>query len=226
MKKLFLGLILTLMMSGCFSFSAHQTAETLPEDTVEWGEGIGYYMFDYKDYEYDDETGEDKKVTKSTSLPYFPETIFRFGLAENMDAGIKIYGGIGIEGDMKFRILSIGDETSNFSVALQPSAAGITIGELTIYKFSAGMIVSKRVNKRFALYGNFKYNYWGITLEDDSEDGEDDMEFLENGNLYSTTVGLSIEGKKFWLRPELTVTLNKDFEKLFLLPALGFGLRF
>ncbi len=232
MKKLFLGLILTLMMSGCFSFSAHQTAETLPEDSVEWGEGIGYYMFDYKTTEYSyDDNGEEtsKEVDKKLSIPYFPETIFRFGLMENLDAGIKISGLIStIEGDLKFRLLKLGDDSSNFSLAVQPAASGMLIGPMSIYKFSGAVIMSKRINQRFVVYGNVKYNYLMVSVEDTNEEGDTsgDNDFFADGNYYTATLGLSIEGKKFWLRPELTYTMNKDWEKLFILPALGFGLRF
>lgn len=233
MKKVFnllFAAFVIVLMQGCFSFSSHQTAETLPEDTVEWGEGVGYYMFNYTD-ENCDYDGNCSPKDETVSFPYFPETIFRFGLAENMDAGIKVAGVITtVEGDIKFRFLSVGEEQNNFSLAVQPAISGMFLGPATVYKLSAALIASKRINEKFAIYGSFKYNYMAVKVEDDDSDYEDDdssdSDFFSDGNFYSATIGLSIDGKKFWVRPELTWILDKDLKTWLKMPALGFGLRF
>ncbi len=228
--RLVLAALVVLLMPSCFSFSAHQTAETLPEDSVEWGESVGYYMFTYENKSCDYEGENCSTKDESASFPYFPETIFRFGLSENMDAGIKIAGVIAsIEGDVKFRIFQTGEENENFSLAVQPAIAGMFMGPATIYKLSAALIASKRMNEKFVLYGSMKYNYMVVKIEDESSDEEDnssEADFFGDGSFYSATIGLSIEGKKYWLRPELTWILDKEFKTWLKMPALGFGLRF
>lgn len=62
--------------------------------------------------------------------------------------------------------------------------------------------MSKRINKRFVVYKNVKYNYLMVSVEDTNEEGDTngDNDFFADGNYYTATLGLSIEGKKFWLR--------------------------
>ncbi len=228
MKKktfiLLLSLFALIFMNACVSFSSHQTAEVLKEDQVEWGEGIGYLMFDYDIDTYDADGNKTGTKHKSTSVPYFPETIFRFGINNNMDVGLKVAGVIAnIEVDLKYQVLQIGDKTSNTTISLQPSASGMVIGDFKMYKFGMGLIASQRISERMVFYGNVRYNYLAVGIDDASDDGSN---AFADGNLYTAALGFSYEGKSFWIRPEATIVLNKDFEKLLILPAIGFGLRF
>ena len=228
-KKTFilaLSLFALIFMNACVSFSSHQTAEVLKEDQVEWGEGIGYLMFDY-DIDTTDANGNKTTKHESTSVPYFPETIFRFGIDNNMDVGIKVAGVIAnIEVDLKYQVLQIGDKTSNTTISVQPSASGMVMGDFKMYKFGMGLLASQRISERMAFYGNLKYNYLAVSISDSSNDGDGASDAFADGNLYTAAVGFSYEGKSFWVRPEATIVLNKDFKKLLILPAMGFGLRF
>jgi hypothetical protein len=225
MMLLVMSILALTFVSGCYSFSSHQTAEVLDKDQVEWGEGFGYYMFDYTVDTYDENNNVSGTKNETFSLPYVPETIFRFGITDNMDAGIKLAGIFAnIEADVKFQLLQVGDKVSNFTLSVQPSISGLVFGDISMYKFGAGLLASKRINSRVVFYGNIKYNYLMVTVDENSTDTGSDA--FGDGSLYTTALGFSFEGKKWWIRPEVTVTLNEKFEKLFILPAVGFGLKF
>ena len=232
MKKSILSLFLTLialtLLNSCVSFSSHQTAEVLKENETEWGEGFGYIKFDY-DYTYEDENGQEKTKHNSFSVPYFPETIFRFGIAENMDAGIKLAGVIAnIEGDIKYQLLQLGNQASNFTLSVQPSISAIVLGPLSMQKYGLAVLASERINSMLVFYGNIKYNFLNVNVDESeaNNDDEDVSDAFSDRHYYSITMGVSVEGKKFWLRPEATVLLNSKFKKTLIVPAFGFGLKF
>jgi hypothetical protein len=233
MKKQIISLIMSLFamifISGCLSFSSHQTAEVLKENEVEWGEGFGYYRFDFEVESYDNQSEVTKTHKESFSMPYFPETIFRFGVAENLDVGVKLAGVIAnLQLDAKYQFLNTGDDVQNFSMAVQPFFSGVVFGPFSLYDMGVGLIASQRLNSRFVIYGNFKYHYisFGVNETNSGEENDKFDDAFKYSNNYTITAGASVEGKKWWIRPELTVFLNKEFKKIFILPALGFGLKF
>ncbi len=214
-RKLVASLVLLLglvLLPGCPSFTSHQTAEVLDKDQIEFGAGFGVIK-----YSWENSDGKDETLT----LPYFPEIMFRFGITDNMDAGFKI-GGLSLEGDMKYQLLQLGDKkTSNFTLSVQPSLSYSAV----MWKVALGVVVSQRINEMNVLYANIKYNYWGINIDADS-DNADNVGGLGDGSYLTATIGYSLEGKKWWLRPEVSFAMDTDFDLGFWLPALGFGFKF
>lgn len=229
--RLFLifGLCLFLL-NGCFSFSSHQTADTVPEGDVEFGTAQGYNVIQYEQEDWstcDEDYDNCQTEKKEFYWPNFGEMIIRIGLDKDMDMGVKLSGLVtNIEMDLKYRFFTTGGETDRFSLAVQPLGSVMYLGPFKFYKVALGLIASKRVSKMVGFYGNIKYNRFKLDYDDEPVENEDgDDQYFMNGNAYSATIGLSIEGKKFWLRPEVTFLFDKNWDSNVYFPSIGFGVK-
>ncbi len=203
---------LLVVLPGCPSFTSHQTAEVLDKDEIEWGQSFSTLVIPYTSTDIDG-----NKTEETLTLPTFQETLFRFGFNESMDIGIKVTNFFWFEGDVKFQLMKSGDDTNNFSLAISPS---VTYSAL-LQKYGLSVIASKRMSGKSVLYGSLKYNYFAGL-----DSSNDNMKGFGEGSYFSASAGFSFEGKKWWLRPEVNLVMNNDFEVAFYSPAIGFGFKF
>jgi len=208
---------LLVVLPGCPSFTSHQTAEVLDKDEIEWGQSFSTLVIPITTHTYDMDGNVTGTKEDTITLPTLQETLFRFGFNESMDVGIKVTNFFWFEGDVKFQLMKSGDDTNNFSLAISPS---ITYSA-ALQKYGLSVIASKRMSGKSVLYGSLKYNYFaGLDSSNDNLDG------FGEGSYFSASAGFSFEGKKWWLRPEINLVMNNDFEVAFYSPAIGFGFKF
>lgn len=208
MLRLMLLMVISIVMSGCFSSMSYQTADTLKKGEVEVGAAADAYYL--------------QVVT--------PEFMARAGLGENLDGGLKVYGMGTLEMDLKFRVSTSGDDSDRFSVALQPNL-GVYIGDSdresnVPMKFGLGILISKKLGKTVSFYAAGRVNAIK-TGDHDDDDDDDDYYYSSNSNYmeYGGTLGFSFDFKHFWFRPEVTaMAIGEGFG--YIAPGLAVGFKF
>jgi len=198
--KLMFSIVLVVSLTGCFSRSSYQTADTLNQGEFEIGAGVTLIKSTAE------VAGEYDKNKATTYIS--PELLLRFGLVNNLDLGLKATGA-GAELDFKFRFLSFGDETNRFSFAIRPFISADFEDDIEVNKAGASLLISKKVSKTVSFYlvGNY-HPIKKLHLDDKTSD-------------FSGVLGVSINSKHFWFRPELVISdLNSE---LVIFPGIGMG---
>ncbi len=189
-------LLFSSLMGGCFSSMSWQTADTVPKGGVEFGAGWSVSRADQ--IEYTDNDGNTTKVSDTLhgTLPNpFPDLFMRFGLAENLDVGFRLFF-LGVQGDIKIRLVN----SDIFSLAIAPglsySRPFIVFGE---YALDLPLIINFKLGDYVKLYlsGHGRISGWHLELYGDNAGTDDIHAFGAGANL-----GFEFGTKRWFIRPE------------------------
>jgi len=215
--RLFFSLVLLVFFSACFSVSSYQTADTITKGKTELGIGLAVVKTD----NYIAGSGE------GHSTPIL-EFISRYGVLDNLDFGLKLSGFEYLDLDFKFRLLSFGSNESKFSMAIKPLISIPTLKDegnfktLILNSTRLSFLMSKKFNRVLGIYLSLNFHPRLSNTEKENSDPNDSSELKEY--LFSGNLGLSIEEKSFWFRPELiAIAYNSEFAVTF---GAGIGTKF
>ncbi len=170
-------------LAGCVSMTTFQTAETLNPGTAEIGFAATYFG------ESEIELALLESETDGKTYHHIgPELMFRIGITENIDIGLKTTGS-GTLADGKIQLFSLGSKKTKFILSYQ-----LGIGHNMGIELTNGVLATFRASRSFAIYSSFKYNplfFYNVLQED----------FV---NIISAGGGLEIAFDWIVLRPEVT----------------------
>jgi len=211
--KLGTSIILLIFLTSCFSISSYQTADTVPKGDIELGLALSIVK---TETDIAGGEGEDEVIGQKTSnFPVF-EFISRYGLLNGLDFGLKLTSSGLFDFDFKFRVLSFGDDTDRFAIAIKPMVSiPIVMGDsdnilpFIVYSGRVSLLMSKRFTKVYGMY--FALNY-SPKLTNGTYEFSDAKE-----STFSAVLGVSVEEESFWFRPEILVSGYNSK------PAITFG---
>ena len=187
-----------MVLGGCFSSMSWQTADTIPDDAVEFGMGWSVAKLDR--ISYTSQEGEVTEVSddlEGTIPNLLPDLFMRFGLGDNIDMGLRLHF-LGIHTDLKIRLIN----TDLFSLALAPglgySRPLIVFGE---YSADLPLLLTFKLGKMVKLYlsGHGRISGWSMELSTEDDEENDNIHTLGFG----ANVGLQFGTKTWFIRPEV-----------------------
>lgn len=204
-KTLSFALVLLMasaLLTGCFSTAQYHTAETLKENETSLGFGWGVTKLESVSATNADGKKEEADLSDVPSIPnIIPDVVLRFGLQDDLELGAKLFL-VGGQADLKWRFYQNG----GLSLALDPTVGYarpfLVLEELS---FALPLMATFRISKRFAVYASAKFfiSDWSFPADGD---GADEANSVLNDLLlggFGGTVGVSIDFKNFWIRPEV-----------------------
>jgi len=161
MKVLVFLIIVATCLSSCSQLGSLQTARTLPPDDIEFGGAL--YGYGFSDQEFvGGELG-------SYIGPHF-EILGRYGIADNIDAGIKLSSSLNLLIDGKFQFL--GGQTESFAMAIGPGFEyQFPVGEQqeeTVFRVHLPLYMSYHFNDDNALYLTPRYTLQYVSNDDNN----------------------------------------------------------
>lgn len=219
------------LASGCFSTSNYHTAETLPKGNTSLGFGWGVTSIESVSTTDADGNKEEADTSGVPSIPnIIPDVILRFGVTDNLEAGAKFFL-VGAQADLKWRFFN----NDFLHLAVDPTvtyARPFLVLEET--SFALPVMATARISKMFAVYASAKAFASRWSLPASGEDADEANSGLSDLGLFGigATVGLSIDFKRFWIRPEFNyvdyvIGVDDSVEEVgFSYSSFGLGLGF
>jgi len=197
-------LAMSALASGCWSSARYQTANTL--DPGQTSFGAGFQAVNLRDICVEAEVDGTKKKSCAgdgdTSLSdvwipnLMPDLFFRFGLAKDLDMGIKLLF-IGGEVDVKYRLV----DTGKVKLAIAP-AAKIGFPFIVVQEYSVNVPLIFTVNLgsvELSAAAGANLGMWNIPFTTD--------ESLTTSG-FNAQIGASFGGQTWYIRPEVGYTAN------------------
>lgn len=197
-------LAVSALSAGCWSSARYQTANTL--DPGQTSFGAGFQAINLRnicaEVEVDGTTkkecaGDGDLALSDVWIPnLMPDLFFRFGLAEDLDLGIKLFF-IGGEVDVKYRFV----DTGKIKLAIGPSAK-INFPFIIVQEYSLNVpliftVDLGSVELSAAAGGNV--GMWNIPFTSDTG-------VTTSG--FNAQLGASFGGDTWYIRPEVGYTAN------------------
>ncbi len=197
MKRKLVSLIAVLaivIFGGCYSMSTYQTADTVPEG--KFSGGVGFSTLQMDTSSDTDSTAED---VANSFLGGFQmlELFFRYGIADNMDIGFKLYSS-NLALDFKWRMLP---RESMFRAAINAGAVYTSLIFTSGWGVYVNAILDFTPAKWITIYFGPKYMYTHYNIDFD-ESSDSDGIFPEH--YYGGFIGISLNFGKLSLRPEVS----------------------
>lgn len=129
-----LVLLSAVLLGGCATYSNFQTAQVLDKSEKQFG--LGFSFLDQKS-----EKGQE--VVYETEKVFIPEFMFRSGVSERFDFGVKLYTSafvLGVVVDGKYQFLDGDAFDSAIDVGI--GLAGLEYGDASFLDFPVGLLMT------------------------------------------------------------------------------------
>jgi hypothetical protein len=182
--RMLLVFVCAVLLGGCATYSNYQTAQVLDKGEKQFGLGLSYL---------DQKSEQGAEIVYESEKVVIPEFIFRAGLSERFDFGIKLYTAAFVLGavvDGKYQFLD--GETFDSAINFGVGVAGLEHGGAAFLDFPAGLLMTVNFSEAFSATLVPK-----VILRRVSADAGSDT-----GLVYGGTLTLAF-GKKSKILPEI-----------------------